>query len=246
MQYYLIIGAGGTASLLLPQLLVYLDAKHDHKRDDYLVVVFDGDDFERKNLDRQFFDPAYVTVNKAVAMEQMYSTRYPVIGRPKFLSRADLDDVMSEGDIVFICADNYTIRAHIEDRARALDTVTVINGGNEKTDGSVQLYIREDGEDKTPRFSFGHPEITPRDGDDRAEMTCAQAAALPGGEQLIVANATAATTMLTALWRFDNDLWRLSADQTPDKPTTWTEYQFDLLSGEYYGMDQRRARGWNG
>jgi molybdopterin/thiamine biosynthesis adenylyltransferase len=244
MQHYLIIGAGGTASLLLPQLLVYLDAKHDHKRDDYLVVIFDGDDFEPKNADRQLFDPTYITVNKAVTMEQMYNTRYPVIGRPKFLSRTDLDDVMQDGDIVFICADNYTIRAHIEDRALQMNDVTIINGGNEKYDGSVQLFIRENGLNATPRLSFAHPEIAPVSGDDRSEMTCAQAAALPGGEQLIVANATAATTMLTALWRYDNDLWRLSADQTPDRPTTWTEYQFDLLSGEYYGIDQRRLRNW--
>jgi hypothetical protein len=66
-------------------------------------------------------------------------------------------------------------------------------------------------------------------------MTCAEAALLPGGEQLILANFSAAQGMLHALYRFHSGAWK----------TGWTESVFDLDNNTVHYMDFRERRGWD-
>jgi hypothetical protein len=115
-----------------------------------------------------------------------------------------------------------------------MEDITVINAGNELSDGNVQLWVRENGINQTPPITFMHPEIVFRSADDRAAMTCQQAAALPGGGQLILANQQAAAWMLAALWRYHTGEWR----------TGWTELQFDLSKGTVHHIDMRTWEGW--
>lgn len=232
-QTYFVVGAGGTATMLMPSLTTYLDSYHRNRGEEYRIAIYDGDAFETKNMDRQFFDPELVTVNKATAMETMYGTRFPVIGIPKYLGEENLPQIEA-GDIILICADNYTIRRRIEDHVLGLKDAVVINGGNEKTDGSVQLWVRAKGKNVTPRLTYLHPEIKILDGDDRAAMSCQQVAELPGGEQLIVANMTSANHMLTALWRYHSGLPK----------DGWTELQFDLKAGQVEHLNHRLNKGW--
>jgi hypothetical protein len=89
-----------------------------------------------------------------------------------------------------------------------------------------------------------HPEVTVKVGDDRAEMTCAQAAALPGGDQTIIANAMTATWMLTALWRVMHRKWELTRHQHPSE-ATWTELQYDFTKPFVEHIDQRMSKFWN-
>jgi hypothetical protein len=81
-------------------------------------------------------------------------------------------------------------------------------------------------------------------GDDRAEMTCAQAAALPGGEQTLIANAMTATWMLTALWRTMHHRHELTKRQRPSE-ATWTELQFDFMKPYVEHIDHRLSKFWN-
>ena len=138
----------------------------------------------------------------------------------EYLSESNIDRLISDGDYVYICVDNYPVRALIEKYCATLGNVVVINGGNEKDTGSCQ--------DITPKLSFLHPEIL-APGENRAEMTCQQIAELPGGEQLIVANMASAMFMLTALISFHQK-----------EELVWTEIQFDLGTNRVaIGMDQR-------
>jgi hypothetical protein len=66
-------------------------------------------------------------------------------------------------------------------------------------------------------------------------MTCAEAALLPGGEQLILANFAAANGMLHALWRYHSGAWQKG----------WTESIFDLDANTVEYMDFRERRGWD-
>ena len=78
-------------------------------------------------------------------------------------------------------------------------------------------------------------------------MTCAQAAALPGGEQTLIANAQSATWMLTALWRKDTGL-HVGTEYKEDGeigPRGWTELQFDAFNGTVEHIDQRVSAYWN-
>jgi hypothetical protein len=197
-------------------------------------VIIDGDNFDTGNLDRQLFDPSMVSTNKADSMAQMYN-RFPVIAVPKFVGKDDLAEMITDGDIVLICADNHSIRALVQERALELQDSTVINAGNEMHDGNVQLFVRRGGKNETPPITFLHPEIHFESAEDRAAMSCQQAAALPGGGQLILANMTAASHMLEALYRLH---------YAPSMPLTWTEVQFDLATGKADYIDMRPRRGW--
>jgi hypothetical protein len=240
MNNYVMVGAGGTGTHLLAPLITYLNSHHADG--DWMLHVMDGDIVEAKNLERQLFRPADVTANKAeAAVEACANTHVRAI--PQYLSEENLPRMLQNGDTVLICADNFTVRKRIEDHCKALDDVIVINGGNEKYSGSIQLWVRAAGEDVTPRIGYLHPEIALRKGEDRAAMTCAQAAALPGGEQTIIANLQSATWMLTALWRAHTLAFLHSVDQEPS-PLTWTELQFDALLGTVDHIDQRMSAHW--
>lgn len=233
MKTYIQIGAGGTGTHLIGPLLAYLDAHHAELGEEWQLVVIDGDNFDSGNLSRQLFEPGFVATNKAEAMAQMYN-RYPVIAVPRFIGKDDLQTMVNEGDTVFICADNMSIRALVQERALELDNVVVINAGNEMHDGNVQLFVRQHGRNETPPITFLHPEIHYIGEEDRQPMSCQQAAALPGGGQLILANQQAASWMMAALWRYDTGAWR----------TGWTELQFDLFEGKVDHIDMRPRRGW--
>lgn len=233
MKTYIQIGAGGTGTHLIGPMLAYLETYHANRQEQWQYVIIDGDNFEPKNLSRQLFDPGYVTTNKAEAMAQMYS-RYPVLAVPRFIGAEDLTMMFTESDTVFICADNHSIRALVQARALQLQDCVVINSGNEEHDGNVQLWVREGGENKTPKLTYLHPEITFLAEDDRSAMSCQQAAQLPGGGQLILANQQAASWMLAALWRYHEGLWREG----------WTELQFDLRAGTTHALNMRERRNW--
>lgn len=227
------IGAGGTGSNLIAPALSYLHAHQQNKDEAWEFHIVDGDNFEYKNLERQLFDPAFVGQNKADALAAMYE-RYPVISVPKFIGKDDLNDLIPEHSTVFICVDNYSIRALLVAHAQKRKNITMINAGNEKSDGTVQVWIREKGKNMTPPFTFCHPEIAYKSDDDRSAMTCAQAAQIPGGEQLLLANAQAAQLMLHALWRIHTGAWT----------TGWTEATFDLEANLVEYIDFRERRGW--
>jgi ThiF family protein len=229
MQTYFMVGAGGTGTHLLPALLTYLRAHHGI--DKYQVVIADGDIFETKNQARQLFAQGLIATNKAEAMVRMYEG-HPLIAVSRYIGAADIETMVQDGDCVLICADNYSVRALIADRAQALDNVTVVNGGNEYNDGTVQLWVRENGENMTPNIRYGHPEITYIADDDRAPMTCAQAAELPGGEQTILANMKSATFMLEAVQRWHSGLWRGG----------WTELVFE--PNQVQLIDMRERKNW--
>lgn len=234
MKTYIQIGAGGTGTHFIGPALAFLDTHHRGRNEEWQYVIIDGDNFEEKNLERQLFDPGLVSLNKAESMAQMYN-RYPVIAVPRFVGQNDLAEMMQDGDTVFICADNHSIRALVQERALQLQSSVVINAGNEQHDGTVQLFVRENGENKTPPITFLHPEIIYIGEDDRQAMSCQQVAALPGGGQLILANQQAASWMLAALWRFHEGHWQ----------TGWTELNFDLAAGTVHHIDMRERRGWH-
>ena len=196
-QTYMLLGAGGTGSILYPLLRAYLRAYHRNMGNEWSIFVADGDEIEPHNLDRQLFEGRYVMGNKAEALLEQYPTEQatPVA---KYLGEEDIRKGIRDGDIVLIAVDNFPVRSHIENHAKTLDNAVVINGGNEMYHGTTQIWVRKDGQDITPPLSEGHPEIH-RPGDDRAEMSCQAIAELPGGEQTIVANAASAGWMLRAL-----------------------------------------------
>lgn len=234
MQKYVLVGAGGTGSQLIGPVLAYLASWHRNNDSLWEFVVVDGDAYKATNSERQLFDPRYVGANKATAMAEMYS-QYPIRAVDKYIGKEDLEGLLTEGTVMFLGVDNYSVRALVEQRALDIKNCVIINGGNERHDGTVQIWVREKGKNKTPRLSYGHPEIKYLAEDDRSAMTCAQAMEMPGGEQLIIANMAAAQFMITALWRWHTGEWK----------DGWTELNYDLLRGEVYHINMRERMNWD-
>ncbi len=233
MQTYFQVGAGGTGTHLVPALLTYLRNHHENAETEYQLVIADGDSFDTGNLDRQVFAPGLVQMNKAEAMVHM-NPGHPIIAVTRYVGADDLSTMIQDGDVILICADNYSVRKLIVDRCRELDNVVVINAGNEKSDGIVQLWVREDGDQVTPCIDYGHPEIKFNAETDRSAMDCLTAAKLPGGGRTLLANMHAAALMLQELQRWHSGQFREG----------WTESTFDIITGEVQRINMRERRNW--
>ena len=231
MRQYVVIGAGGTASHLIHALVQYATAIGDHK-----IHMWDADHVEEKNLERQLFYGHEVGFHKAEA----FGNRWPasVVPHTEYVGEDNIERVVKDGDVVFICADNMAVRRVINDRAKGLSDVSIINGGNELFTGSVQHFSRLDGINVTPALDFSSPEFdAANDDEDRSALSCAEIAVLPGGEQTIVANQTVAAMMMAALWRHD------TGHQVVDG-RTWTKVTFDHAEGQVQTSDLRMLKGW--
>lgn len=229
---YVVVGAGGTGTHLIPPLLTYLSAYYGGSdKNIWQLGVIDGDSVEKKNFDRQLFEPFTINDNKASASIGPYKHMNNLVAIKEYLGAENISRYITEGSTVLICVDNFPVRALIEDHALSLNDVTIINGGNEWDTGSCQIWVRRNGKNETPPISFLHPEIR-QPGENRAEMSCQQIAELPGGGQLISANMASAMHMLNALIAVHAD------------NIQWTELQFNLAKGETYGVDLRSRLGW--
>jgi hypothetical protein len=243
---YILVGAGGTGSLLFPPLMRYLPTHHGD--DPFIVAIIDGDNVEASNLTRQMFTGNYVDENKATALARLYGSEATTRAIPEFLGEDNLERRIRDGNTVMICADNFDVRRRIEKRALELENCTVINGGNETTEGSLQIFVRRGGVNVTPPLSWRHPEILRPSPYDPSVLSCAQRAELPGGGQTIIANMMSATHILNALtrlhaWEANPDL----VDEIPGlnrAPLAWHELHFDLETGNARSYDQR-TDGWS-
>ena len=223
------VGAGGTGSHLFHPLMCYLD-------EDDLVYIWDADHVERKNLTRQLFYEFDLNESKANALTRRFPNR--CVAKSEYLGQPNIEKAITDGDIVLICADNMAVRRLINDHAKTLDNITVINGGNEVDSGSVQVFIRRDGQNITPPLDFFSPEFSADSEDpDLATLSCAEIAELPGGEQTVVANNSVAALMLQALVRIDKGVY--------ENEEQWTKVTFDVATGLFQPQDARTFGDFN-
>ena len=236
LNRYIVVGAGGTASYLLPGLIRWLDTTWAEL---YELFVMDGDEVEQKNLARQVHTQQAIGMNKAEALLAAHATNDRQHALPAYLSDDNIANIITEESTVLITVDNTPCRARIQRHVKTLKNARVINGGNEEHTGSVQIWVREDKKNITPPLGFMHAEID-APGPDRAGMTCDQVAKLPGGGQTTLANMLSATFMLQALNR---------THLAPSVgPLNFHEIQFDALAatpaeGTEY-IDWRTTKAW--
>lgn len=190
----ILIGAGGTGSLLARPLQHYLIAL---TKNDYELIIVDGDQVEVKNLARQLFHPDDVSKSKA---ERLAAS---LLGHPTVVN-GWLTTELAEGlfkphDRVILAVDNYGVRKLVDEVAAEMKDFTVINPGNEKWTATCQVHVRRDGQNITPRISYMHEEISDSNFEiPRAAADC-QVRALTGEEQTIAANMMAASMALNAM-----------------------------------------------
>ncbi|MBI3748078.1 MAG: ThiF family adenylyltransferase, partial [Chloroflexi bacterium] len=138
-----LVGCGGIGSQLLPPLVRYLSNRPEPRS---LLVLVDGDVFEPGNRSRQACSTSDLGSNKAEALARIArEDGLAVQAIPEFIDETNVRSIVREGDIVLLAVDNHRARALVDRHLGSLDTATLISGGNDETDGNVQLVRRRDG-----------------------------------------------------------------------------------------------------
>jgi molybdopterin/thiamine biosynthesis adenylyltransferase len=192
-----LIGCGGIGSQLAGPLVRYLANRPQPP----LLVLVDGDAFEAGNLYRQACAVGDLGTNKAEALAQVARPAgLAVQVVPEYVTEANVGQIVREGDLVLLAVDNHPARALVDRHVATLSDATLINGGNDETDGNVQLVRRRDGWSVDGHLVEIHPEIGEADG-----------AGAPGGDgcaalvaerpQLLATNLMVASAMLSCLWQ---------------------------------------------
>jgi molybdopterin/thiamine biosynthesis adenylyltransferase len=134
--------------------------------------LVDGDSYEPKNESRQeFVGYGNKARLKCVELQQRFKN-LNFQDYPFFLDEAVAPEIIKERSIVFVAVDNHKTRKLISDYAKKLNDILIISGGNELTDGNVQIYFRKEGNDITPSLTDYHPEIDNPEDKSPDEMSC--------------------------------------------------------------------------
>jgi len=218
---YVVIGLGGIGSHVLRGLACFLYAQ----REPATVLAVDGDRFEEGNRGRMLFrrtgPKAAVLVEE---LAEVFGDRLTLVPIASYLTPQSARRLIGEGDVVFCQPDNHATRRIAERRCARLSDAALFLGGNDGiergrsgTFGSVLIYLRQDGADRTNPPSRFHPGI--RRPADRVPGAQGCAAQLESAPQLGFTNLQVAATMLGCF-----HAWRSGA-------LAWEETHFDLHRG---------------
>lgn len=201
-----VIGCGGIGIHLLSPLCRYLNYHPEYSESgECEVTLIDGDSYEERNRERQSFESFG---NKAEETARRLQEEFPnlyfrVVG--DYLGEDNIVLHLRDGDVIFSCVDNHSARKLFSDHCEELDNCLLISGGNDYSDGNVQIHHRKDGENWTlPIANEYHPEIVepedenPADAEEREAGCDVEVVHEP---QLVLANNTAATHMLNMFYR---------------------------------------------
>lgn len=211
---YVQIGCGGIGGIL---------ANHMNRivgNQDILWLI-DGDKFEEKNRDRQDFKELR---NKAEEVQSRMKCNTKFV--PEFITKKS-KDLFKDNDTVLMCVDNHATRLLVSKFCQKLENVILISGGNESTDGNVQVYIKRRGKEITEPIEKYHPEIqkpsdrNPGDSCDRVSES---------EPQIYFTNNTVATIMANLAFRFT------MADKYGYFDKEYSEYYFDILINKVDGV----------
>lgn len=191
-----IIGLGGIGSILTGRLCRFLNFSNDLQS---YVTLVDGDNYEMKNYERQEFKQIG---GKAEMQFNDLAIKFPKINfnyKNMFINTDNISEAIGENSIVFLCLDNHKSRNVISTYCKNLKDITIISGGNEFTDGNVQIYVKKEGKELTPDLCAYHPEIASPTDKSPEEMSCEELS--ESSPQLYFTNLGAATIMC---WAFYN------------------------------------------
>lgn len=205
-----VIGVGGVGCSVARFGALYLASLDADAR----LVLVDGDSFEASNAARMFFR---ADGNKAEVVQQdllsyLGDRRLSIEAVGTYVTPDNLEELIREGDVVFLAVDNHATRKMVSDFcASRRDDVCLISGGNDGvgkdsqgrdrrgTAGNCQIYIRREGQDITPSLTAFHDEIeNPQD--TRPDEDCI--ASLDSTPQIAFTNLMVAASMLDTFWLY--------------------------------------------
>jgi molybdopterin/thiamine biosynthesis adenylyltransferase len=207
-----LIGLGGIGGIVARYGSLFLGSLGRPVR----MVLVDGDSFESSNQTRMFFgrngNKAAVTRDDLV--DRFADSPLSVLALEEYVTPENIERVISNGDIVLLAVDNHATRKLVNDHCAGLEDVVLISGGNDGiedapgavgprsrgTYGNCQIYIRRDGQDRSPSLTRFHPEIrNPQDALPTDKSCTELVASVP---QILFANLSAASAILNAFWLY--------------------------------------------
>ena len=191
-----IIGLGGIGSILVERLCRFLN--YSQVDTHFNVTLIDGDEYEDKNLERQEFtrlgNKSEIKANDLKVKYLNLMLDYVV----DYINTDTIAGVIKEKDIIFLCVDNHKTRMVVSNYCKTLNDIILISGGNELTDGNVQIFVRKGGVDLTPDLCAYHPEIANPSDRSPDEMSCEELS--KSEPQLYFTNLSVATIMCWAYY----------------------------------------------
>jgi hypothetical protein len=188
---YLLIGAGGVASYFIPAFLKTFKPA--------TVYLFDKDELEERNLDRQLFSKNQIGENKAKALASLHGSVINAV--PDWFDYHKARQWADEGedpipDVIVCMADNHVARKNALKAADMFGSLCVL-GGNEYFCSDAYAYLpRWEDTNIDPRIRY--PEIlTDESGNP---MSCQGDEAMEAAPQLATANQTCASFLLNLIW----------------------------------------------
>lgn len=227
-----VVGLGGVGSWVLQGLCPFLNYQNTTKK--WELMVIDGDEYEPANHTRQIFSEFGPKAEVQAAWIARAFPNVRVTPIAKYISADGAKDslaihtVIQSGDIVFSCVDNHKTRKVIARHCGELDNAILISGGNEYTDGNVQLFVRYKKEDLTPTLDKYHPEIAKPKDKAPHEQSCEEAAV--SSPQLIFANMMVASLMLNTFYAVDQK----------SKNMAEAEIYFDIIKNAAVPKERRK------
>lgn len=203
MKLY-VIGAGGTASYLLPVLARTLT--RDCGIDE--LIIIDRDVLEEKNVDRQLYSYDDVGKSKAEVLADGLRefTQVEITAVNEWFTE---DTTIVPGSFLISCTDNHPARLALLNVCDEHNCKAVICGN--ETFSADAYYYQPSYVDskKDPRVRY--PEIKTDKQDDPTRPPCNDADALAQNPQLAAANSMSANLgmHLTQLWLFEIDQYDL-------------------------------------
>ena len=226
-----IIGLGGIGSWLFRAVIpiVYGDESRQWR-----VQLVDGDHYEAKNLSRQFLMPLRWPRTRLRPMrrgrDRFGEAEHVLLtSQSGYVTPLSLPSIIGERSTTLLCVDNHQTRKQVSDFAETLADAILISGGNDSTDGNVQVMLRRKGKALTPTLGQWHPEIAEPTDKHPTDVSCAELAA-QGDGQTIAANFFAASLMLNTFYRLQFAAKSKVAEN---------EFYFDILRNGVVGKIRR-------
>lgn len=193
-----IIGLGGIGTIFVNRLCRFINYSKAEILKNIKIHLIDGDEYEEKNYERQEF---LGLGNKAEIKARELTRTYQNIQFStynKYVNETNLSDQIKDGDVVCLCVDNHKTRKVVSDYCTTVPNIILISGGNDWTDGNVQIFVRKNSESLTPNLAMYHPEIENPDDRSPEDMSCEELSKVE--PQLYFANLSAATLMCWVFW----------------------------------------------
>jgi len=202
----IIVGLGGIGTIFVNRLCRFIQYSNTDLLRDVHIHLVDGDEYEEKNYSRQEF---MGLGNKAEIKKRELSRKFAKIyftTFDKYLNETNLPEQITEDTIVCLCVDNHKTRKVVSDHCSKLNNIILISGGNDWTDGNVQIFVKREGKSLTPDLTMWHSEIANPEDKSPEDMSCEELS--KSEPQLYFANLTAATIMCWTFWNvvIQNDI----------------------------------------